>query len=90
MTVTPRVVLCDQDLVDAFEPEADRIVEALLGHTQALVTDLSDVGDFLVGSDRSTDDLDALMGRAVGRGERIGELARELAAKDADAKALRH
>ena len=84
----------DTDEIDAFEPQTDRLVSALLGHSNALVTDLSDVGDFMVWPGRPDPEpiaaISALMGRPVTVNDRLVDLARELATKDAEANASRH
>ncbi len=74
-----QIVIADQDMVDVYETEVNRILAAL-GHPEALVTDLSQVFDF--GEDEeAAADLDKLMGRAVGAGEHLWKLAAELAEK---------
>lgn len=71
------IVIADQEMVDIYEAEVNRILAAL-GHPEALVTDLSQVFDF--GDDEeAAADLNELMGRAVGLGEHIWKLAAELA-----------
>lgn len=47
MTDELMVEQADSDLVDIFEQEVDIILDAL-GHPEALVTDESEVGDFLI------------------------------------------
>jgi hypothetical protein len=47
MTNKVDVQKADSDLVDIFEKETAIILEAL-GHPEAMVTDLSEVGDFLI------------------------------------------
>ncbi len=74
-----QIVIADQEMVDVYEAEVNRILAAL-GHPEALVTDLSQVFDF--GEDEEgAADLDKLMGRAVTAGEHLWKLAAELAEK---------
>jgi len=74
-----QIVIADQEKVDIYEAEVNRILAAL-GHPEALVTDLSQVFDF--GEDeQAAADLDRLMGRAVDAGEHLWKLAAELAEK---------
>ena len=74
-----QIVIADQEMVDVYEAEVNRILAAL-GHPEALVTDLSQVFDF--GEDEeAAADLDKLMGRAVNAGEHLWKLAAELAEK---------
>ncbi len=55
-----QIVIADQEMVDVYEAEVNRILAAL-GHPEALVTDLSQVFDF--GEDEeAAADLDKLMG----------------------------
>lgn len=39
-------VFVEQESIDQFEPQVNRLLE-ILGHPEALVTDLSDFGDFV-------------------------------------------
>lgn len=72
-------VIIEQEKVDVYEAEVNRILAAL-GHPEALVTDLSQVFDF--GEDEeAAADLEELMGRAVDAGEHLWKLAAELAEK---------
>lgn len=74
-----KIVIADQEKVDVYETEVNRILAAL-GHPEALVTDLSQVFDF--GDDEeAADDLAELMGRSVNAGEHIWKLAQELSEK---------
>ncbi|HIA54289.1 MAG TPA: hypothetical protein EYN91_19740 [Candidatus Melainabacteria bacterium] len=74
-----KIVIADQEKVDVYETEVNRILVAL-GHPEALVTDLSQVFDF--GDDEeAADDLAELMGRSVNAGEHIWKLAQELSEK---------
>jgi uncharacterized protein YoaH (UPF0181 family) len=74
-----KIVIADQEKVDVYETEVNRILAAL-GHPEALVTDLSQVFDF--GDDEeAADDLAELMGRSVNAGEYIWKLAQELSEK---------
>lgn len=91
---TPQIHVLPQDGVDQFEPQVNRVLEALLGHTRALVTDASDVGDFMPWPGREDPEtlapLVELMGRPVGMNERLWELGRELSTREDEAKASRH
>ena len=91
---TPRVVLCEQEQVEQFEPQVHQVITALLGHSQALVTDESDVGDFMPWPGREDPQtlapLLALMERPVGMNEKIGDLARELALRQKQANPTLH
>lgn len=72
-------VIIEQEKVDVYEAEVNRILAAL-GHPEALVTDLSQVFDF--GEDEeAAADLEELMGRAVDAGEHLWKLAAELSEK---------
>jgi hypothetical protein len=73
----PRIVIAESDAADAFEEEVGQIVEALLGHRQALVTDYSDIGDFCPGP-AELEALAAMVGRPVKPGDRLVTLAIEL------------
>ncbi|MBX9950587.1 MAG: hypothetical protein K2Y39_15570 [Candidatus Obscuribacterales bacterium] len=74
-----RKVIVDQEKVDIYEAEVNRILAAL-GHPEALVTDLSQVFDF--GDDEEAAvDLAELMGRPVEPREHIWKLAQELSEK---------
>lgn len=74
-----KIVIADQEKVDVYETEVNRILAAL-GHPEALVTDLSQVFDF--GDDEeAADDLAELMERSVNAGEHIWKLAQELSEK---------
>lgn len=75
-----QIVIADQEMVDIYEAEVNRILAAL-GHPEALVTDLSQVFDF--GEDEEAEaDLEHLMGRPVDACEHLWKLAAELAEKD--------
>ena len=74
-----KIVIADQEQVDIYETEVNRILAAL-GHPEALVTDLSQVFDF--GDDEeAAADLAELMGRPVNAAEHIWKLAAELSEK---------
>ena len=74
-----RIVIADQEKVDIYEAEVNRILAAL-GHPEALVTDLSQVFDF--GDDEEAAvDLAELMGHPVEPREHIWKLAQELSEK---------
>lgn len=91
---TPRIHVLPQDGVDQFEPQVNRVLTALLGHHNALVTDASDVGDFMPWPGREAPEtlapLVELMGRPVGMNDRLWELGRELALREEESKASRH
>jgi len=44
----PKVVIAEQDGVDSMEEQVNALLN-ILGHPEALVTDLSDFGDFIMG-----------------------------------------
>lgn len=89
----PRIELASQDGCDTFEKECDEIV-GVLGVRDALITDESQVVDFLFpivwGMDKATlararedeaqmiQELSALVGRPVKPSDRIWELGRDL------------
>lgn len=78
------IELAEDRMVEIYEAEVDAVIEAILGHTQALVTDLSMVWDFTSGND-DLERLDQLMGRDVGdQNAYIWELARELRLRRSD------
>lgn len=95
------IVIAEQDATDQFEPQVQRILVAL-GHPEALVTDLSQVYDFLpwTCAEFSADEmaqaqqeetklLNALalvMGRAVKPDEYLWKLGRELYLSQAEQK----
>lgn len=89
----PTLVIETND-VDALERQVHQLLWALLGHTQALVTDLSDVGDFMPWPGRAEPELieavATLVGRPVTVNDRLVDLAREMAATEAQATAVRH
>ncbi len=91
---TPRIHVLPQDGVDQFETQVNQVLTALLGHRSALVTDDSDVGDFMPWPGREDPEtlapLVELMGRPVGMNERLWELGRELALREEESKASRH
>lgn len=74
-----KIVIGDQEMVDVYEAETNRILAAL-GHPEALVTDLSQVFDF-GDDDESAEDLAELMGRPVKPSEHIWKMAEELSQK---------
>lgn len=82
------------DEIDAFEPQAKRLLWALLGHSQALVTDLSDLGDFMPWPGRAEPELLAAVAELVGHpvtvNDRLVDLAREMAQLDQETHARRH
>ncbi len=84
----------DTDEIDAFQPEVDRLLWALIGHANALVTDLSDVGDFMPWPGRAEPErlaaVEAVVGHPVTVNDRLVDLARELAGVKADGQARRH
>lgn len=85
--MTPRITLAEQDGVDTFEKEVSQLLGAL-GHPEAMVTDESQIRDFLVWGVPSDDPdnmeklaaVSALMGRPVQRQDVLWELGRELRA----------
>lgn len=89
---TPLVIETDE--IDAFEPQTNRLLWALLGHSQALVTDLSDLGDFMPWPGRPEPELlaavEELVGHPVTVNDRLVHLAREMAQADRESNARRH
>ena len=78
------IVFADAEMVEIYEKEVDEVVNALLGHERAFVSDLSSVWDFSPSSDEMSR-LETLMGRSVGdEGALLWELGRELRLKRTD------
>jgi hypothetical protein len=85
-----RIVIADQDAVDQFPHGVQRVL-GVLGHPEALVTDESQVGDFLMHYPSDPEcarlekeglaELSSLLGRPVTRRDWIWELARDLEAQ---------
>lgn len=74
----PAIVFCNDTMVEFYEQEVEVVVEALLGHTQAFVSDESSVWDFCPDEDAMSR-LNRLLGRSVGDEDAtIWQLAREL------------
>jgi len=92
--MTAPTLVIQTDDVDAFEPQVQRLLWALLGHSDALVTDLADVGDFMPWPGRPEPELLEAVARLVHRpvtvNDRLVDLARELAALEESANAARH
>jgi len=92
--MTAPTLVIQTDDVDAFEPQVQRLLWALLGHGDALVTDLADVGDFMPwpGKPEPTllEAVAQLVQRPVTVNDRLVDLARELATLEAAANASRH
>lgn len=94
--------IAEQDAIDQFEPQVQRLLAAL-GHPEALVTDLSQVSDFLPWTcaefdaqdlaeareeeSRQLSALGDVMGRTVEACEYLWQMGRELALADSEAKA---
>ena len=94
--------IAEQDAIDQFEPQVLRLLAAL-GHPEALVTDLSQVSDFLPWTCNEFDVQDLagareeelrqltalgdVMGRAVEAREYLWQMGRELALAESEAKA---
>lgn len=77
---TPTIMFCNGSMVEFYEHEVDAVVEALLGHTEAFVSDLSSVWDFCP-DEEAISRLDRLLQRRVGGEDAtIWQLARELRA----------
>jgi hypothetical protein len=74
-----QIMIAECDHVDRYEVEVARILAAL-GHSEALVTDLSQLFDFWLG-DEETTALEELMGRPVNASEFLWQMAQELADK---------
>lgn len=91
---TPKIEVIAQEAVDQFETQVNQVLAAMLGHTCALVTDASDVGDFMpwpgTPHEETLAPLVELMGRSVGMNERLWELGRELFHRQAEQSAARH
>lgn len=87
---TPRVLLCAQDQVEAFEAQVDQVLD-LIGHPEALVTDESQVSDFFCVMDAGDEEsrreqavlaaLTERAGRPVCAHDRLWEIARDIHAK---------
>lgn len=77
-----RVQLADQEMVSKYEDQM-HVVLGVLGHTEALVTDQSDVGDFIVEEDPVAElnkltELSDIFGIKVGFRTPLWELARAI------------
>lgn len=60
----PTIVFAESDMVELYEKEVDEVIEALLGHMRALVSDLSAVWDFSP-TEEGMGRLETLMGRPI-------------------------
>lgn len=77
---TMTIQLAEHDEIDAFEKQVDQIL-SVLGHPEALVTDLSDIGDFMSfgrAKPETMEVLAQLMGHEVSINDLLVTLAREL------------
>lgn len=69
-----RIFFCSSDRVEELKGEVDKILTVLLGHTRALVTDQSSVGDFMP-SQAALGALGELVGEAIDEGDALWRLA---------------
>lgn len=66
----PRIVIADQDAIDTFPKEVDQLMSAI-GHPEALVTDESQVYDFLIYLGVPTPESVQRLEKALGRPVRV-------------------
>lgn len=86
-----KIIFAESDIVDSLPQEIDRIL-AVLGHPEALLTDLSTVADFMIFLEIDNDEIDQhnmdilsgmedLLQRKVDTDETLASLAQELHAE---------
>lgn len=74
-----KIILCDQDLVNKHHLGVATVLD-VIGHPEALVTDESQLGDFLDGSEgkRSVAELSRMVGRPLSWGSYVWEVGKWL------------